>query len=82
MYGKIRFHARIVSKLVSVHHCLKYKMMTIFSITAELQDIQVDRKQKKQPIRHKELHTLLDLWTYFRNIFCKKKIITKVSMIF
>lgn len=43
MYGKIRFHARIVSKLASFHHYLKYKMMIIFLITAELQDIQVDR---------------------------------------
>lgn len=54
MYGKIRFHARIVSKLVSVHHCLKYKMMTIFSITAELQDIQVDRPRSYISIKAKK----------------------------
>lgn len=57
MYGKIRFHARIVSKLVSVHHYLKYKMMTIFLITAELQDIQVDRPRSYISIKAKKKQT-------------------------
>lgn len=54
MYGKIRFHARIVSKLASFHHSLKYKMMIIFSITAELQDIQVDRPRSYISIKAKK----------------------------
>lgn len=54
MYGKIRFYARIVSKSASFHHYLKYKMMIIFLITAELQDIQVDRSRSYISIKAKK----------------------------